>query len=170
MLVIMKIKKRKCEHCNCYFIPDRYNHHNQRYCTLPECRHASKIASRRRYRSKDKNRTPAKRQKESERVKKWQKLHHDYKKAKKKINKNLKPNFLRDIAPSENSILRDIAQLKTEVSAIPELRRNIYYYQCVTTGLAGILSGDVLRDIIGGQLDKYYDIGNRLFLSEGKNI
>jgi len=54
------------------------------------------------------------------------------------------------------------------VSAIPELRRNIYYYQCVTTGLAGILSGDVLRDIIGGQLDKYYDIGNRSFLSEGQ--
>ena len=165
----MKIKKIKCNHCNCYFIPDKYNYHTQMYCTKNECRHASQISSRRRYRRKEKNRTPEKRRKESERVKRCQKKHSSYKKAQKKAKKNTETDFLRDIAPAQKSILRDIAQLKKEVSVIPSLERNIYYYQCVTAGLAGTLSGDVLREIIGGQLERYYDIGNRLLLSKNKS-
>jgi len=165
----MRIKKIKCEHCNCYFLPGKYNYHRQIYCTKSECRQVSRIASRRKYRRKDENRTLEKRQKESDRVKRWQKKNNDYKKAPKKAKIKSDEHILREIAPAQNSVLRDIAQLKKEISVIPELRRNIYYYQCVTTGLAGTLSGDVLREIIGGQLDRYYDIGNRLLLSEDKS-
>jgi len=168
-LVIIKIKKKKCEHCNSYFIPDKYNHHNQTYCTSVECQHASRIASHRKYRRKDKNRTSEKRQKESERVKKWQKTHPNYKKAQEKTKIKYGDHFLRDIVPAQNLILRDIAQLRKEVSVIPELRRKLNYYQCVTTGLTSTLSGDVLREIIGCQLDRYYDTGNRLLLSENKS-
>ncbi len=165
----MKIKKKKCQHCHCYFLPDKYNRHIQEFCTKDECRHASKIASRRKYRLKPENRTPEKRRKESARVKIWQNNHSDYKKAQKKAKIKFCEYVLRDIAPAQKSVLRDIAQLKKEVSAIPDLKRNIYYYQCVTAGLAGTLSGDILREIIGGQLDRYYDIGNRLLLSEDKS-
>ena len=165
----MKIKKIKCNHCNCYFIPDKYNLHRQIFCFRVECQHASKISSRRKYRRQEANRTPEKRQKESARVKRYQKKHPDYKKVQKKAKIKFEVDILRDIAPAQNSILRDIARLKKEVSAIPELRRNIYYYQCVTTGLASTLSGDVLREIIGGHLDRYYDTGNRLLLSGSKS-
>lgn len=155
----MKIKKKKCSHCDCYFTPDKYNHHVQSYCSKSDCQHAGRIASRRKYRQKEKNRTPEKRRKESERVKKWQHKNPDYKKKSKK-NKNTE--VLRDIAPAENEVLRDIAQLKKEISVIPEIQSEIWYYKCVTTGLASMLSGDVLREIIGGQLDRYYDIGARV--------
>ena len=117
----MKSKKIKCEHCNCYFIPNKYNYHRQRYCSRVECQHVSRISSRRKYRKEDKNCTPPKRQKETERVKRWQKKHPDYKKRQKKAKKESKEYVLRDIAPAQNSILRDIAQLKSEVSLIPEL-------------------------------------------------
>ena len=164
----MKSKKIKCEHCNCYFIPNKYNYHRQRYCSRVECQHVSRISSRRKYRKEDKNCTPPKRQKETERVKRWQKKHPDYKKRQKKAKKESKEYVLRDIAPAQNSILRDIAQLKSEVSLIPELRNTVVYYKCVTAGLTSVLSGDVLREIIGGQLDRYYDIGSRLLLSGDK--
>ncbi len=157
-------------HCNCYFLPDKYNYHTQLYCSKSECRHASRIASRRKYRRKDKNRTPEERQKESERVKKWQKNNPGYKKRQKISRKNKSSGVLRDIAPAQNSILRDIAQLKKEISVIPGLQRNIHYYQCVTTGLASMLSGDVLREIIGGQLDRYYDIGRNLISVDQTDI
>lgn len=166
----MKVKKKKCNHCNSYFIPDKYNHHRQTYCFNTECRHASKIASRRKYRRADKNRTPKECKKESERVKRWQKEHPDYKKAQKKAKIKSEESILRDIAPAQNLILRDIAQLKKEVSLISDLHTTVVYYKCVTAGLASVLSGDVLREIIGGQLDRYYDIGNRLLLSKGKSI
>jgi hypothetical protein len=108
----MRIKKKKCNHCNRYFIPDKYNHLTQTYCSRRECRHSSKIASRRKYRRKDKNRTPEKRQKKSDRVKRWQKKHPDYKKSQKKTKINSSEPVLRDIAPAQNSILRDIDLLK----------------------------------------------------------
>lgn len=164
----MKIKKKKCDHCNNFFVPDKYNYHVQSYCSKSECRHASRIASRRNYRRKDTNRTPEKRKKESKRIKKWQKTHPDYKNRQKNAKKKSEEPVLRDIAPTENLILRDIAQLQKAVSLIPILQNKITYYQCVTAGLASSLSGECLRDIIGGQLDRYYDIGNRLFLSKDK--
>lgn len=164
----MKIKKKKCAHCNTYFLPDKYNFHVQNYCSNSACRHASRIASRRKYRMKDENRTTAKRKKESNRVKEWQKNHPGYKNRQKKVKINSENPVLRDIAPAQNTILRDIAQLQKAVSLIPVLQDKVIYYQSVTVGLASVLSGEVLRDIIGGQLDRYYDIGNRLFLSEDK--
>ena len=89
----MKKKGKECLHCHKIFIPDRYNHHFQKYCTAKECRHASRLASRRVYRNKPKNKTPEKRIIESERVLKWQKLHPKYWKNKKRVINTCFRNF-----------------------------------------------------------------------------
>lgn len=166
----MKRKKRKCNNCHEYFIPDKYNYHSQEYCTKAECRRVSKINSRRKYRLKDENRTPKKLREESERVKKYQKKHPDYKKSKKSSKKNSETEVLRDIAPAETEVLRDIAQLKNEVLRIEQLEQTITYYKHVTAGLTSVLTGDGLRDIISNHLDRYYDIGTHLPESSSGSI
>ncbi len=166
----MKIEEIRCLHCHRLFIPDKFNQHFQKYCNNEKCRHASKIASRRKYRNQPKNKTPEARQKESARVKKWQQNNPDYWKSKKNAKKVDSDSVLRDTAQVQSSdVLRDIALIKTTVSDLSELLDSVRYYRCVTVGLTSTLTGSVLRDIIGVHLDRYYDVGNRLLSAESKS-
>ena len=45
--------RRKCRHCRQRFVLDKYNARHQRYCGMPACRHASKVASHRRWLAKN---------------------------------------------------------------------------------------------------------------------
>jgi len=47
------IKKQQCIHCHIHFIPDHRNGERQRFCPLPECRQASKVASQKRWLAKN---------------------------------------------------------------------------------------------------------------------
>ena len=55
-------------------MPDKYNHHHQRYCPREECRRASARDKRRRWREK-KRADPAFRQQEVDRVRQWRQRH-----------------------------------------------------------------------------------------------
>ena len=46
---------RNCQHCKRVFHPDHRNVTRQRFCSKPECRHASKIDSQQRWRQKPEN-------------------------------------------------------------------------------------------------------------------
>ena len=48
-------QKRNCQHCKRVFHPDHRNVTRQRYCSKPECRHASKVDSQQRWRQKPEN-------------------------------------------------------------------------------------------------------------------
>ena len=41
--------KRKCKCCRALYMPDARHFHDQKYCTKSPCRHASKVASHRRW-------------------------------------------------------------------------------------------------------------------------
>ncbi|MEA3347144.1 MAG: hypothetical protein U9Q21_03535 [Candidatus Auribacterota bacterium] len=167
---MMKQKEQECLHCHRMFVPNRFNQHSQKYCFREECRHASSKASRRKYRNKPENKTPAKLKSESERVRKWQESNPGYWKGKKKAKKNNKEPVLRDIAQAGNDVvLRDIALLKTSLHKISQLIDTVQYYRCVTVGLTSTLTGSVLRDIIGSQLDSYYDRGSQLLAENVKS-
>jgi hypothetical protein len=56
MLMVEKIKKKKCKHCKEFFLPDPRNATRQRYCSKPQCRKASKTASQKRWLDKPENR------------------------------------------------------------------------------------------------------------------
>ena len=47
--------RRKCLHCEKFFLPDPRNRHHQWHCGKRECRKASKQASQRRWRSRPEN-------------------------------------------------------------------------------------------------------------------
>ena len=166
----MEIEEIRCLHCHRLFTPDKFNQHFQKYCTNEKCRHASKIASRRKCRNQPENKTPEKRKEESARVKKWQLDNPNYWKNKKNAKKDSGISVLRDIAQVQSpDVLRDIAFIKTAASGLSELIDSVRYYERVTIGLTSTLTGSVLRDIIGVHLDKYYDVGNRLLLSDNKS-
>lgn len=143
----MKNRKIRCKHCMEYFYPDNYNRHHQRYCCKDDkCRKASRAASSKKYRKKKTEDAPF-RQKESERVKVWQRKKPDYwKKPKKRAKKSTENEVLRDFAQAENlhdeiTVLRDFANLQ----------------YAVMEGLIITLTGDVLRDNIDGFIRQMYD-------------
>ena len=49
----MRCRKRKCRYCRQWFVPQPHNAYHQRYCTEPECRHASKRHSQRKWLKKN---------------------------------------------------------------------------------------------------------------------
>ncbi len=68
--------RRKCLHCREWFVPDKYNERHQRYCSMLECRRASKAASQRRWlaRNRDYFRGPV----HCTRVRNWRACHPYY--------------------------------------------------------------------------------------------
>jgi len=139
------------------FLPDRYNHYHQDYCNNPDCRKASRKASKARYRKK-RFLSLDFRKKESDRVKRWQAKHPVYwKKREKKSKKVLDGAFLRDIAQVEKlneevSVLRDIAICQ----------------HTMLEGVISVLTGDVLREDIGAQRNRLYDRGKEVSGSESE--
>jgi hypothetical protein len=78
----LKPKRRKCRCCSELFLPDYRNRERQHYCGKPGCRHASKVASQRRWFRKPGNRDYFRGPKEVERVRTWRKAHPGYWKKK----------------------------------------------------------------------------------------
>jgi len=70
--------RRKCRHCSRFFLPDPRAADRQRYCSDPECQQASKLASQRRWLSKNGNGDYFRGPRAVERVQAWRKLHPGY--------------------------------------------------------------------------------------------
>lgn len=153
-------KKRKCLYCQILFTPDRYNDHHQQFCNgNDECKKASHRAASQKNRDKHRNDISWK-EKENERVKKWQKEHPDYWKRK----KNAK-------IISSDLVLRDFAQAQ-KVTSFPVLRDIVLYYSACLSGFIAH-TGDwdeklLLRDFIATRMNRFYDKG--IALSAERNI
>jgi len=79
-----RYRKRKCKHWHEFFLPDPRNHYHQRYCSKPDCRKASKVASQHRWLSKPGNRSYFRGPANVERVRgAWRKANPGYSKRKK---------------------------------------------------------------------------------------
>ena len=73
-------RRRKCLHCLDLFRPDPRNLRQQRYCSSPECRQASKAASQRRWLAKTENRDYFRGAANVQRVQAWRAAHPGYSK------------------------------------------------------------------------------------------
>lgn len=81
-----RIKKKKCRHCRCLFVPDPRNIGKQLYCRKPACKKASKKAGHRKWLSKPENKNYFKGSEHVERVRAWRKNNPGYwKRPKSKI-------------------------------------------------------------------------------------
>jgi hypothetical protein len=75
---IKKHRKHKCYHCKELYHTDYRNRYHQKYCSKPECQHASKHASQKRYLSSPKGRGYFKGPENVKRVQEWRTLHPFY--------------------------------------------------------------------------------------------
>jgi hypothetical protein len=76
--------RRKCLHCEKFFLPDARNRRGQRYCRKRACRKASKAESQRRWLKQAQNRDYFTGPENAARVRAWQAAHPDYWKERRK--------------------------------------------------------------------------------------
>ena len=142
---------RRCPHCGIWFMPNPFNKHRQEYCCrTSDCRKASHCASQRRQRGKKRDDMELK-QRESERVKRYQREHPGYWKRKKSSKKVFLPLLLRDFAQGQ------------KVTDFIVLRDFVFYLSGCFTGFVGHSTGlgasGVLRDNICSVMNIFYDKG-----------
>jgi len=70
--------RRKCRCCNEFFFPDYRNLERQHYCAKSACRHASKVASQRRWFRKPANRHYFQGSEKVSKVQQWRQAHPGY--------------------------------------------------------------------------------------------
>jgi hypothetical protein len=109
--LVAKSLQRECLHCRELFLPNPRNRWHQKFCTKPECRHASKVESQRRWLSQPTNRDHFRGSANVERVREWRKAHPGYWKRAKKS-----PRTLQDIVRSQAT---DAQQLAAKPSLTP---------------------------------------------------
>ena len=73
-----QVTRRKCRCCKKFFFPDYRNAAQQKFCSLPACRQASKVASQRRWFHKPENRDYFRGPKRVADVQAWRKAHPGY--------------------------------------------------------------------------------------------
>jgi hypothetical protein len=79
-----EIKRKKCRNCNKLFRPDPRNVNRQKYCRQPECRKASKAASRQRWLQKPENQNYFCDAENVKRVQQWREANPGYSRGKRK--------------------------------------------------------------------------------------
>ena len=122
-----KRKKIRCRHCGTFFYPNPRNIKNQRYCSKPDCRKASKFASQRRWARK--NRSYFRDEANVARVQAWREKHPGYSKSR------LKRNTGEPLRNSSRPPLQDLIIDKTV--------KNQAVKECFTS--------QTLRDLISSQ-------------------
>ena len=145
-----KRKKIKCRHCKTYFYPNPRNIKNQRYCSEPDCRKASKLTSQRRWARK--NRTYFRDKVNVARVQAWREENPGYSKLKVKTSENTPLGPLQD---PKKSPLQDLIIDKTINNQVVKenfkaqtLRDLISSQPLVLIGLIAKLTGFTLQDSI----------------------
>jgi len=73
-----KPKRRKCHCCSTFFLPDYRNCKHQHYCSAPDCRRASKLASQRRWYRKPENLSHYRNGEGTKRMQDWRAAHPGY--------------------------------------------------------------------------------------------
>jgi len=150
----MRVRKRKCKHCNNYFQPDHRSGVRQKFCTKAACRKASKAESQRRWRHMPQNRDYFKGPLNVARVRRWRESHPGY------WRKPPQPqNTLQDSLPvkivDSMAVAQDLAKdaLQDVLSA----------QDLVLLGLFAQLSGSALQDDIAAYARRLRQLGHDIF-------
>jgi hypothetical protein len=108
-----KYRYQKCSFCGQLFIPDRRSRGRQRFCSVTECKRASKALSQKRWRDKPENKDYWRGPEQVERVRVWRKEQPEYwKRAARRIALQEKinpPPLQDDILPDDPVLVGLIA-------------------------------------------------------------
>ena len=99
----LRPKRSKCRCCNEFFFPDYRNHDRQHYCGKPACRHASKLASQRRWLRKPANSDYFRNPENVQRVQEWRRAHPGYWKKKTPVSPSTQPLPPQQVNPVQSS-------------------------------------------------------------------
>jgi hypothetical protein len=97
------VTRRKCRCCSKFFIPDPRSATRQRYCSKPQCQHASKAASQQRWLSKNGNGDYFRGAAAVRRVQLWRKRHPGYWKPKNPSSGGTQPVAGQPSEPDQSS-------------------------------------------------------------------
>jgi hypothetical protein len=139
-------RKRKCPHCKTFFHPDYRNVTRQRFCSKPDCRHASKVDAQQRWRHKPENLDYFKGDAHVQRVRQWRLEHPGYwHRTPPEASKT--PDALQEILTPQ-----DLANQTLEASSAQDekgaLQDSFFMQPAVLVGLIAHLTGHALQEDI----------------------
>jgi len=147
--------RRKCRCCRRMFDPDYRNGYHQRYCSSPQCRRASRVATQRKWRRKPENRDYFRGPDEVGRVQAWRRDHPEY--WKQKSSPNLDPQ-----STDREQVNLEQRSCNTPASPRPPLQDVCLAQNPAFVGLISLVTGSTLQDDI--------EATTRQLLLRGRNI
>ena len=133
-------RKRKCKCCHELYMPDVRHFHDQNYCTKAECRHASKLASHRRWYCSDKAADHRDPDENKRRVREWRAAHPDYARL---------TGGRRHRALQDTTNLQGVDAQGVATSLIGDALQDMNFLQpALVVGLMSQLTGSALQDTI----------------------
>ena len=145
------LSQRKCKYCQTFFAPDPRSAGRQRYCAQPECRHASKVASQRRWLHKPANRDYFTGPAHVERVRQWRQAHPGYWRRQRA---RVPPTLQEDLTTQETQ-----KQLLVE-ALTPHALQDVFFLQpAVVVGLIAHLTGLTLQEDIATTARRLQQLG-----------
>ncbi len=132
-------QRRKCRHCLKLFKLDPRNAAKQKYCSKPECRRASKIASQKKWLAKPENQNYFRGSDNVQRVQEWRKGNPGYWRKSRA-----------DTAPLQDDLISKTMEQRgdTENLAVHALQDLLSAYQTVLLGFLAHFTGFTLQDDI----------------------
>ena len=99
----LRPKRRKCRCCSEFFLLDYRDQDRQRYCGKPACRHASKVASQRRWFRKPANRDYFRDPENAKKVREWRQAHPGYWRKKTLVSEGTQAVPAQQVDPVQSS-------------------------------------------------------------------
>jgi hypothetical protein len=147
--------RRKCLCCRRVFTTDYRNGYHQRYCSRPDCRQASRVATQRKWRRKPENRDYFRGAKEVRRVQEWRQSHPGYWKKQSPHSGEGQPIEPQAVNPEQRSC-------NVPSSPLPPLQDICLTQNPAFVGLISMVIGSTLQDDIAAT--------TRQVLLRGQNI
>jgi hypothetical protein len=153
-----------CQHCKRVFHPDHRNVARQRFCSKPECRHASKVDSQQRWRQQPDNLDYFKGSVHVERVQQWRREHPGYWRRK-APEADPRPDALQETLTAqemETQTLQEGIENPEPGVANPEpdaLQDSFFLQPTVLVGLIAQLSGLALQEDIALMARRLQQLG-----------
>jgi hypothetical protein len=158
-----RLRKRKCLNCNRHFTPDPRNKYHQKYCSQPECRHASKIASQQRWLSSSKGIDYFSGAYNVARVQKWRQEHPGY--WENNATRRTKP--LQDLLTAQNVENKGVTNTR-ELLPKDALQDVLFLQPALFVGLIASLTGSTLQDDIAQTTRRFIDSGRDILCNATK--
>jgi hypothetical protein len=151
------IQNYNCQNCKRVFHPDYRNVTRQRFCSKPECRHASKVDAQQRWRQQPDNLDYFKGSVHVERVQQWRREHPGYWRRQ-APEASTEPDALQEILTAQEMETQSL-QEGIENPEPDALQDSFFLQPTVLVGLIAQISGLALQEDIASMVRRLQQLG-----------